>query len=161
MELNLKDLTQEQLDNLKEQIKKQEEENRREFKIDYYNGYVIDTYEMTLLLTAHFLDSSVSSLADLGLYRDTKEEADKLLKKLLIHERLRRWSLKCKDKVDWNNKEQKKYYLLFNSDNNTLEGVVAFLTIRQDIYFTDESILEQAIEDIGEQTLINDYFVEV
>ena len=30
MELNLKDLTQEQLDNLKEQIKKQEEENRRE-----------------------------------------------------------------------------------------------------------------------------------
>ena len=120
MELNLKDLTQEQLDDLKEQIKKQEEENSKEFKIDYYNGYVIDTYEMTLLPTAHFLDSSVSSLASLGLYRDTKEEADKLLKKLLIHEKLRRWSLKCKDKVDWNNKEQKKYYLLFNSDNNTL-----------------------------------------
>ena len=58
------------------------------------------------------------------------------------------------------NTNQLKYYAYHGTINKIL--MIDYNTTRSEnsIYFTDKSILERAIADIGEDVLINEYFVE-
>jgi len=67
----------------------------------------------------------------------------------------------CKDKVDWSDKKQDKYFIRYSNYSHSA-GIDQQVKINSNcIYFTDKSILEKAIEDIGEQKLIDEYFVEI
>lgn len=159
-ELNLEGLTQEQLDSIKKQIEVFEKENEKpKDVIDYENGWIIsDTFDFKIVQACQFVDIAVWNAYSIGLYRDTKEECEKLIKKMKIEHRLRQWAKTCKDKVDWNDREQEKYYVY---DGGTIK-IDYYNTVRcTDIYFTDKSILQKAIKDIGEQKLIDEYFVEI
>ena len=159
MQLNLEGLTQEQLDSIKKQIEVFEKENEKSKDvIDYVNGYFIDGNGTNP--TSEYYKTWVDKVYALGLYRDTKEECEKLIKKMKIEHRLRQWSKMCKDKVDWSDSAQCKYYISFDACdvlciNNQYE------VNNNCTYFTDKSILQKAIADIGEQKLIDEYFVEV
>ena len=156
-ELNLEGLTQEQLDSIKKQIEEFEKENEKpKDVIDYVNGYFIDGGGINP--TSEYYKTWVDKVYALGLYRDTKEECEKLIKKMKIEYRLRQWSKMCKDKVDWSDGEQEKYYVYYGG---TIK-IDYYNTVRSnDICFTDKSILQKAIADIGEQKLIDEYFVEI
>lgn len=157
MGLNIKGLTQEQLDSIKKQIEVFEKENEKpKDVIDYENGWVIaaEGVSKTSFLPSTYINNRYS----LGLYRDTKEECEELIKKMKIEHRLRQWAKMCKDKVNWSDREQEKHYVYYGG---TIK-IDYYNTVRSnDIYFTDKSILQKAIEDIGEQKLIDEYFVEI
>ena len=157
-ELNLEGLTQEQLDSIKKQIEEFEKENEKpKDVIDYVNGYFIDGGGINP--TSEYYKTWVDKVYALGLYRDTEEECEKLIKKMKIEHRLRQWAKMCKDKVDWSDTLQDKYYIY--STRNSIKIDCYDSPNCNDVYFTDKSILEKAIEDIGEQKLIDEYFVEV
>ena len=83
MELNIKGLTQEQLDSIKKQIEVFEKENEKpKDVIDYENGYFIDGNGTNP--TSEYYKTWVDKVYALGLYRDTKEECEKLIKKMKI-----------------------------------------------------------------------------
>lgn len=160
MELNIKGLTQEQLDSLKKQIKEFEKENEKpKDVIDYENGYFIDGGQINK--TSDFHSSWIDNANSLGLYRDTKEECEKLIKKMKIEHRLRQWAKMCKDKVDWSELCKDKHYIYYSHNTKKISIDSAKWCVCGNIYFTDKSILEKAIADIGEQKLIDEYFVEV
>ena len=159
MEININGLTQEQLDSIKKQIEEFEKENEKpKDVIDYENGWVINEVNFSPAKTVTKIDAYTRTCYALGLYRDTKEECEKLIKKMKIEHRLRQWAKMCKDKVDWSNGEQEKYYVYYGG---TIK-IDYYNTVRSnEIYFTDRSILQKAIADIGEQKLIDEYFVEI
>ena len=161
MQLNLEGLTQEQLDSIKKQIEVFEKENEKPRDvIDYENGWIINGYS-EIESAGEYVFSAIDKHASIGLYRDTKEECEKLIKKMKIEHRLRQWSKMCKDKVDWNDKKQDKYFIRYSNYSHSV-GIDQQGKINSNcIYFTDKSILEKAIADIGEQKLIDEYFVEV
>lgn len=160
MEINIKGLTQEQVDSLKKQIEEFERENEKPKEvIDYMNGWVITTdgVSITNVLTNSFINNRY----ELGLYRDTKEECEKLIKKMKIEHRLRQWAKMCKDKVDWDDSEQDKWVMHYDHEDKKIMNDCYGFCQANNICFTDKSILEKAIADIGEQKLIDEYFVEV
>ena len=159
-ELNLEGLTQEQLDSIKKQIEVFEKENEKSKDvIDYVNGYFIDGNGTNP--TSEYYKTWVDKVYALGLYRDTKEECEKLIKKMKIEHRLRQWSKMCKDKADWGNLSQDKYFACCDCSSRNINLHAVVYNKGNNIYFTDKSILQKAIADIGEQKLIDEYFVEI
>ena len=159
MQLNLEGLTQEQLDSIKKQIGVFEKENEKPRDvIDYENGWTINPLKGATSIS-NYVGEITECLYALGLYRDTKEECEKLIKKMQIEHRLRQWAKMCKDKVDWENSNQRKYYIY--STRNSIKINFSNSPNCNGIYFTDNSILRKAIADIGEQKLIDEYFVEI
>lgn len=158
MELNIKGLTQEQLDSLKKQIEEFEKENEKpKDVIDYMNGWIISNSSADAIETTHRSKSYTDMMYSIGLYRDTKEECEKLIKKMKIEHRLRQWAKMCKDKVDWSD-DNEKYFIKFIYGKVQID--FRYTAHCNDIYFADKSILHKAIADIGEQKLIDEYFVE-
>ena len=162
MELNLKGLTQEQLDSIKKQIEEFEKENEKpKDVIDYENGWVFDSVSFKAVRAVMKIDAYTRTQYALGLYRDTKEECEKLIKKMKIEHRLRQWSKMCKDKVDWEDGKHNKYFIRYSNYSHSVEIDQQGKLNNNNIYFTDKSILQKAIADIGEQKLIDEYFVEI
>ena len=161
MQLNLEGLTQEQINSLKKQIEEFEKENEKPKDIiDYTNGYFIDGGKTNK--TSEFYSSWIDNANSLGLYRDTKEECEKLIKKMKIEHRLRQWAKMCKDKVDWSDSEQTKYYICICNYNTSSKLKINCSSSKgNDIYFTDMKILTKAIAEIGRDKLTTEYFVEV
>ena len=158
MELKLDGLTQEQIDSIKNQIIEYEKENSKpKDKIDYDDGCIITGN--TVEKTGDHLDGYIKELNSIGLYRSTVSECEAILRKMKIEHRLRQWSKMCKDKVDWDIVYQYKFSLSYIEENLEIDWTIS--RNNNSIYFTDESILKRAIEDIGEQNLIDNYFVEV
>lgn len=159
-ELNLTGFTQAQIDSIKSQIEKFEEENKRPKKLTYgelQNGYVVKN---GIIAKSENYRSEVNELTNsIGLWRPTREECEKLLKKMQIAERLRQWSLMCEEKVDWKDDAQCKHYI--SCYNNEIRISVTKCIIDVHICFSDRSVLQRAIADIGEKKLIEEYFVEV
>ena len=160
-ELNLEGLTQEQLDSIKKQIEVFEKENEKpKDVIDYENGWIVSSMVAEADKICRYTPLYVTMMHSIGLCRDTEEECEKLIKKMKIEHRLRQWAKMCNDKVDWSDSAQCKYYISFDACdvlciNNQYE------VNNNCIYFTDKSILQKAIDDIGEQKLIDEYFVEI
>ena len=161
MEINIKGLTQEQLDSIKKQIEVFEKENEKpKDVIDYVNGWTINPLKGATSIS-NYVGEITECLYALGLYRDTKEECEKLIKKMKIEHRLRQWAKTCKDKVDWSDGKHNKYFIRYSNYSYSVEIDQQGRLNHNCIYFTDKSILQKAIEDIGEQKLIDDYFVEI
>ena len=160
MELKIDNLTPEQIDIIKTQVAEYEKENENQKPkdvIDYEDGWIIVNDKAKQAVD--FLNETIRKSYSIGLYRDTKEEAEKLLRKMKIEHRLRQWAKMCKENVDWNNSDQEKYFCYVTTCNGLEINSVCRL-IENSVYFTDRSILRRAIEDIGEQNLIDNYFVE-
>ena len=161
MELNLKGLTQEQLDSIKKQIEVFEKENEKpKDVIDYENGWTINPLKGATSIY-NYAGEIVECLYALGLYRDTEEECEKLIKKMKIEHRLRQWAKMCKDKIDWNNLSQDKWFACCDCGSRKINLHAVVYNKGNNVYFTDKSILQKAIADIGEQKLIDEYFVEI
>lgn len=160
MEIKVNNLTDEQLKEVSALVKKFEEENEKpKSVIDYNNGFIMSN---GIVYPCHmFQTSQIDHIYSLGLYRNTKEECEVLFRKMQIEHRLREWSKLCKDKVDWSNCSQRKYYIRHSNFNKSIDIDSQGKLNYDCIYFTDESILQKAVEDIGKQNLIDNYFVEV
>ena len=152
------EIPDELMESIKTQIAEFEKENKKpKDVIDYEYGWIIVNDKARQAVD--FLNETIRKSYSIGLYRDTQEEAEKLLRKMNIEHRLRQWAKMCKEKVNWSNSKQYKFYMCVEDNYVKID----WLSDRKEssIYFTDKSILQLAIEDISEQNLIDNYFVEV
>lgn len=156
MNLKLTNLTEEQKKQIIELAKKFEQENETD-KLDYENDYSVVSYKGKVVETKGTSAEYVKDLFKLGLTAHTKEEAEKIRRRLLVEKELRDWAKKCKEPVNWESK-QAKYCIGY--DSNTKEIILNRLCdyTNGNIIFTDNEIGKQAIESIGQERLIRDYF---
>ena len=156
MNLELSNLTEEQKKQIIELAKKLEQENETD-KLDYENDYSAVSYQGKVVKIMGASAEYVKDLFKLGLTAHTKEEAEKIRRRLLVEKELRDWAKKCKEPVDWESK-QAKYSIGY--DNNTKEIILDDFCdyTNGNIIFTDNEIGKKAIESIGQERLIRDYF---
>ena len=158
MNLELTNLTDEQKQQIIELAKKFEQENEVD-KLNYDSDWEIlhidsDSVKKTNGRSKPFADD----FFDLGLTAHTKEEAEKIRRRLIVEKELRDWVKKCKEPVDLENTDQEKYFVQYETDCRVI-SIDSFYTYAvTNILFTDRNILEQAIESIGQERLIRDYF---
>ena len=145
------EIPDELMDSIKKQIAEYEKENQKpKDVIDYDGGYVIANGEIDK--TDIVSEYEVDCLYSIGLYCGTEEEAEKLLRKMQIEHRLKQWAKMCDEKVDWSSENCKdKYYVCYSVRGDGLVIDSHRLYKSSNVYFTDRSMLERAIEDIGEQ----------
>lgn len=90
-------------------------------------------------------------------YFKTEEEAEKVLNKTLIYNKLKDLALKLNNgtPVDWSNGSQQKFYIYYDNQTNRLD--YGFHSTYKDIgaiYSLDPEFLEVAIDEIGEEDLL-------
>ena len=93
---------------------------------------------------------------EIGNCFKTKAEAEKMLEKIKIYMRLKRYALEHNiEKINWNNREQQKWYIdFYDIDCNKL--IISWTQCAKfipHIYFTSEELCQQAIEEIGEENI--------
>lgn len=158
MNLELSNLTEEQKKQIIELAKKFEQENVTD-KLNYENDYIafngtLEFPRRMILTECEFKDQ----FFDLGLTAHTKEDAEKIRRRLLVEKELRDWAKKCKEPVDIENTDQEKFFVQYETDCFEI-SIDSFYTYAvTNILFTDRNILKQAIESIGQERLIRDYF---
>ena len=157
MNLESSNLTEEQKKQIIELAKMFEQENEVD-KLDYNNDWIAYNMSGGVEQTNCRGRSLSENLFDLGLTAHTKEEAEKIRRRLLVEKELRDWAKKCKDPVDIGNTDQEKYYVQYETDccEISIDGFYTYVVAN--ILFTDESVLKQAIKSIGRERLIRDYF---
>lgn len=94
---------------------------------------------------------------NIGNYFKTYEEADKVLNKTLIYNKLKDLALRLNkgETLDWSNENQKKFCIYFDNQANRLD--YAYHTTYKEIggiYSIDQEFLEVALDEIGEEDLI-------
>lgn len=156
MNLELTNLTEEQKKQIIDLAKKLEQENEDD-KFDRVNDYEVASQSREVDVTRRYSTELMNDFFDLGLTAHTKEEAEKIRRRLLVEKELRDWAKKCKDPVDWKG-SQRKYYVQYEGNTNevTLDDFVNYATAN--VYFTEREVAKQAIESIGQERLIRDYF---
>jgi len=157
MNLELTNLTDEQKKQIIELAKKFEQENEVD-KLDYHNDWeILHNDSGSIKKISGRSKPFADDFFNLGLTAHTKEDAEKIRRRLLVEKELRDWAKKCKEPVRFDG-EQEKYYMEYNAIVGKV-GIEDFMYYTPtNILFTDESILEQAIESIGQERLIRDYF---
>ena len=156
MNLELSNLTEEQKKQIIELAKKFEQENEVD-KLNIKNDWIIFSEEDKVTTMEKYYKPFMQIFFNLGLTAHTKEEAEKIRRRLLVEKELRDWAKKCKEPVDWEG-NQRKYYIQYEGNTNevTLDDFVNYATAN--VYFTEIEVAKQAIESIGQERLIRDYF---
>lgn len=160
----LESLTEDQRQALISQIKTFQKINQKpEVEIDRKRGYVVFPIQMEekehfyLTKAEDLSETVVQSLSDLDLHRDTLSEGKKLIEQLKIHKKLKLWSKLCEHPLKWTDEHQVKYALFLEPEFGSLT-IMRVNEKGKDVYFTDKSVLERAIVDIGEETIKQYYF---
>ena len=86
------------------------------------------------------------------------DEANKHTRYLKIKQELREWASKCETEVDWKNPNQNKYGVFYDGLSNKIKVALSVWSRENNIYFTDEETLKQAIKSIGEERLKKEYY---
>ena len=102
MNLELSNLTEEQKKQIIELAKKLEQENEID-KLDCEKDYSVVSYKGKVVEIMGASAEYVKDLFKLGLTAHTKEEAEKIRRRLLVEKELRDWAKKCKEPVDIGN----------------------------------------------------------
>ena len=93
---------------------------------------------------------------NLGNYFKTEEEAENVVEKIKIYTQLKDLALQLNrgKKIDWNNSDQSKWFIVLGFFDNTLRSNCSYM--RQEIgqiYCLDGNFLEDAKQEIGEENL--------
>lgn len=91
----------------------------------------------------------------------TEEEAKHMVEKLKVIHELQKFAYENNEKeIDWNNKTQYKYYLVYATEDEELYVDYAVYCKREllNIYFTSSDIARKAIEAVGEDRIKKYYF---
>lgn len=156
MNLELGNLTDEQKEQIIELAKKFEQENEVD-KLDFNNDWKVYSNNGKVEETCKRSIGIDTDLFSLGLTAHTKEEAEKIRRRLLVEKELRDLAKKCKEPVCFGNGSI-KYSVCYNERNKAVFAESFRNFAAGNIIFTDESILKKAIESIGQERLIIDYF---
>jgi len=157
MNLELNNLTDEQKKQIIELAKKFEQENEVD-KLNIETDYRVICGEKPLNTTHGMSLKYAQDHFILGLTAHTKEEAEKIRRRLLVEKELRDWAKKCKEPVDLANGMQKRWKIDYCLSGKFIGKDYCCNYASTLILFTEEKIIDQAIKSIGQERLIKDYF---
>lgn len=125
---------------------------------DWDNRKQVSTSNEVEDFTPEFLDYSLKY----GLVYATEEARDKAMFKLEIETKLKNIAERLNNsrKIDWEDRNQQKFYIHYNYDKEILDIYVGFYRKNQGaIFCLDKNFLEAAKKEIGEEEL-KKYFKE-
>ena len=157
MNLELSNLTEEQKKQIIDLAEKFKQENEVD-KLNYEKDWVVAGINKRVVRPTGYLEETAQDFFELGLIAHTKEDAEKIRRRLLVEKELRDWAKKCKEPVDFGDTDQEKYFVQYESNCAKISIDSFFTYAVTNISFTDRDVLEQAIESIGQERLIRDYF---
>ena len=157
MNLELNNLTEEQKKQIIELANKFEQENEVD-KLDYYNDWVVAGTNKRVVNSTGYTSETAQDFFELGLTAHTKEDSEKIRRRLLVEKELRDWAKKCKKPLQINNPEVGNYMIAYETISNKVYAESYFIHIFGAILFSEQNVVEQAIESIGQERLIRDYF---
>jgi len=152
------DELKEKIINLKIQVtQKKEEDNKykRERKKKDEQYYCLDNSGEIWYISDLNANEDIFGYS-IGNYFETEKQAENYRERLLIEQELKDIAMELNkgEKIDWNNKEQEKYYLLYNFDtNNIMFDYYISHKIQGAIYCLDTNFMFAAAERIGEERL--------
>ena len=152
------------MNNIKEKIEQMEKElEELKEKLNQENVTKRERYEEYWFLDCGDFESDYDEYSEIDDYRysvgnyfKTKEQVENYKEKLLIEQELRDIAreLNKGEEIDWNDNDQKKYYLYYCYIEEGISRTFDFLGKGQGIiYCLDENFMTIAIKRIGEERL--------
>ena len=112
-----------------------------------------------------YYDHKIDGFAvSMGLCFQTEEQAKFMVEKLRVIHELEKFAYENNtEEIDWDDKDQRKYYLILTctgGKNRYMDATYTFelRSVPFNVYFTSEEIAKKAIETIGEGRLKKYYF---
>lgn len=136
------------------------EEKKKWWKPEMYHEYYLIRWNGDINFTTNSGSSDSSAMA-FGNCFQTEEQAQFVVEKLKVIHELKTFAVENnEEEIDWNNDDQRKFFLYYSySANQVLVNyVISMKEIPLNVYFTSESIAEKSVEAIGEERLIKYYF---
>lgn len=105
-----------------------------------------------------------TSSLNFGNCFQTKKQAKFMVEKLRVIHELQKFAFENnEEEIDWNNKDQRKYYLILTctgGKNRYMDATYTFelRSVPFNVYFTSEKLAKKAIETIGEDRIKKYYF---
>lgn len=144
-----------EIDALKEELEKLQDKPYEisypepKSKVYYINSY---TGEIHCILL-NVIDKEVKHLYELGLYFDTKEEAEQFIKEQTLIKKIKCWAKEKNDgwEPDWD--EGNKYYIFYNYSYCEFEtsSTVISNNFKKLPYFKTREIAQACIDEFGEE----------
>ena len=109
-------------------------------------------------------DNADKRIMNIGNCFQTEEQAEFMAEKLRVIHELEKFAFENnEEEIDWNNKDQRKYYLILTctGGKNRYMDVTYTFELRSvpfNVYFTSEKLAKKAIETIGEDRIKKYYF---
>lgn len=159
LNVNMKNLTEEERNQLLALVKKSTEEKPKAWKpkCDETYYYIISNGDISCINWGHCGDIDYDAYSIGNCYR-TREEALFAVEKLKVIIELKRFAEEHNEKIDWNNSGKKKYYLYYDYSANNIVCKFKQYTRMSTIYFSSSDIAQQAIKTIGADRLKKYYF---
>lgn len=154
--MNSLEYLKKEIKNLENMINELENKGNNNYKRPRYKDYycLIDTGGIAYVKDQN--DKIDDFRFKIGNYFKIEESIEKYKEKLLIEQELKDIAMELNkgEEIDWNNKEQEKYYLLYNFDtNNIMFDYYISHKIQGAIYCLDTNFMFAAAERIGEERL--------
>lgn len=155
IKVNLDNLTNEERETLLKLVEKGNKTNKKRWRGKWGDVYYAITSEGYLID-----DTETGGLNDkqsyrLGNYFKTKEEAEFAGKRQLIYQQLKDYALEhTTEEFDWNSPNQFKWFIRY--DNKYKKIIYSWTRYSIDInqiYFTSEKIVREAVEKVGEDNI--------
>lgn len=151
IKVNLDNLTNEERETLLKLVEKGNETNKKRERLEDY--YFINS--KGAICREHALGVINEIRYRLGNYFKTKEEAEFARNKQLIYQKLKDYALEhTTEEFDWNSPNQFKWFIRY--DNKYKKIIYSWTRYSIDInqiYFTSEKIVREAVEKIGEDNI--------
>lgn len=147
--------SQNTIEELKKAIVDMEEKAWKPRKFEVYYSIVRKNAEAFTYADDDFDKYSLS----IGSYFKTEKQAERALFEQNLRLKLRKFAEDNNDKIDWDNVNQEKYYVFFNTIKNTINTTrLYYQRDFSQIYFSSKETAEKAIEQFKDELI--KYFTE-
>lgn len=147
--VNMENLTQEERNQLISLVEKSNKPKKRWRAERDHTYYIVNQYLKIASRKDNYIDLD-NRLYKIGNYFKTEEEAEFEREKRLVYQELQNYAIEHNEgEIDWNNREQYKYYLFYNYRGVGIGNEITTMYLGQ-IYFTSREIAHNAIASIGE-----------
>lgn len=157
--VNMKNLSEEEREQLMELIKKSNGCKRNVWKPEYSELYFcVSGYGIVGDKTwkNDYVDNGYYGI---GNCFKTKEEAEFALEKTKVEAKLCRFAEKNNEyEIDWKDEDQEKWYLFYSYNDKRVWFDSVCRHKMSNIYFSSKEIAKQAVDNIGEERLKKYYF---
>ena len=139
----------------------QEEEEKKWWKPEKRTQYYVIHGDGDVERICYTNNPSDNRAIFMGNCFKTEEEAKFMVEKLKVIHELEVYAYENNtEKIDWNNFNQTKYFIIYNPTKDTINVTFhnALKSLPFAVYFTSEKVAKKAIDAIGEERIKKYYF---